>query len=179
MGVIALRTRLASVRTVLLDTMVFAYHLADHPEFSPLTAVVLGAVESGSLTGLATVVTLAELLTQPARAGDRRAMQEYELFLTHFPHLQVVPMDVDLARETALVRGDRPAHAGRDPGGGQPPAPRRRHRDQRPAVAGTRGATGPDPAGRLPRARCRSLTTTMQSQWDSASSSRVDSSGEE
>ena len=31
-------------------------------------------------------------------------MQEYELFLTHFPHLQLAPMDVDLARETALVR---------------------------------------------------------------------------
>jgi predicted nucleic acid-binding protein len=106
MGVLALRTRLASVRTVLLDTMVFAYHLADHPDYSPLTAVVLDAVESGPLTGLATVVTLAELLTQPARAGDRRAMQEYELFLTHFPHLQLAPMDVDLARETALVRAE-------------------------------------------------------------------------
>ena len=106
MGVLALRTRLAGVRTVLLDTMVFAYHLADHPDYSPLTAVVLGAVESGPLTGLATVVTLAELLTQPARAGDRRAMQEYELFVTHFPHLQLVPMDVDLARETALVRAE-------------------------------------------------------------------------
>ena len=35
MGVLALRTRLAGVRTVLLDTMVFAYHLADHPDYSP------------------------------------------------------------------------------------------------------------------------------------------------
>ena len=107
MGVIALRTRLAGVRTVLLDTMVFAYHLADHPDYSPLTAVVLGAVESGPLTGLATVVTLAELLTQPARAGDRRAMQEYELFLTHFPHLQ-------LARWTWISRA-RPRWCARRP----------------------------------------------------------------
>lgn len=106
MGVTALRTRLAGVRTVLLDTMVFAYHLADHHDYSSLTAAVLAAVESGALTGLATTVTLAELLTQPARAGDRRAMQEYELFLTHFPHLRLVPVDADLARETALVRAE-------------------------------------------------------------------------
>ena len=106
MGVLALRTRLAGVRTVLLDTLVFAYHLANHPDYSPLTAVGLGAVGSGPLTGLATVVTLAELLAQPARAGDRRALQAYELFLTHFPHLQLAPMDVDLARETALVRAE-------------------------------------------------------------------------
>ncbi len=130
MGVTALRTRLAGVRTVLLDTMVFAYHLADHPDYSPLTAAVLAEVESGALSGLATTITLTELLTQPALAGDRRAMQEYELFLTHFPHLQLAPVDVELARETALVRGgDRPAHAGSNPGGGGPRAWRRCHRD--------------------------------------------------
>jgi uncharacterized protein len=106
MGVTALRTRLAGLRSVLLDTMVFAYHLADHPDYGALTYTLLGAVESGAIAGLVTTVTLAELLTQPARAGDRRAMQEYELFLTHFPNLQMVPLDVDLARETALVRAE-------------------------------------------------------------------------
>ena len=106
MGVDALRTRLARVRMVLLDTMVFAYHLADHPDYVTLTAALLSAVESGTLAGLATTVTLAELLTQPARAGNHRAMQEYELFLTHFPHLQLVPLDKDLAWETALVRAE-------------------------------------------------------------------------
>jgi len=106
MGVKALKARLAGLRTVLLDTVVFAYHLADHPLYSPLTTAVLAAVESGSLTGLVTTITLSELLAQPARAGSRRAVQEYELFLTHFPHLQVTPVDVDLGRETAWVRGE-------------------------------------------------------------------------
>lgn len=106
MGVKELKARLASLRTVLLDTVVFAYHLADHPQYSPLTTAVLAAVESGSLMGVVTTITLSELLAQPARAGNRRAMQEYELFLTHFPHLQLAPMDADLAREAALVRGE-------------------------------------------------------------------------
>ena len=106
MGVNALRTRLAGMRTIVLDTMVFAYHLADHPEYSPLTTAVLAAVESGALAGLVTAITFTELLAQPARAGNRRAVQEYELFLTHFPHLQLVQVDADLARETALLRGE-------------------------------------------------------------------------
>ena len=28
----------------------------------------------------------------------------YNLYLTHFPNLRLVPLDADLARETALVR---------------------------------------------------------------------------
>lgn len=29
-----------------------------------------------------------------------------ELYLTHFPHLRLVPLDTDLARETARVRAE-------------------------------------------------------------------------
>jgi len=66
--------------------------------------VVLEAVESGQVAGLITTVTLAEVLTAPAQAGDRRAMLDYELYLTNFPNLRLVVLDVALARETALVR---------------------------------------------------------------------------
>jgi predicted nucleic acid-binding protein len=65
---------------------------------------VLAAVESGQVAGLTTTVTLAELLTVPARAEDRRALLDYELYLTRFPNLRLVPLDAALARETALVR---------------------------------------------------------------------------
>jgi len=87
-----------------LDTMVFSYHLSNHPRYAPLTSVVLEAIESGQVAGLVTTVTLAEILTVPAQTGDRRMMQDYELYLTHFPNVRLVPLDVALARETALVR---------------------------------------------------------------------------
>jgi predicted nucleic acid-binding protein len=66
----------------------------------------LEAIESGQTEGLITTVTLAEVLTRPAQANDRRAMHDYELYLTHFPHLRLVPLDADLARETARVRAE-------------------------------------------------------------------------
>jgi predicted nucleic acid-binding protein len=64
----------------------------------------LAAIESGQLEGLTTTLTLCELLTRPAQANDRRAMLDYELYLTRFPNLRLVPLDVTLARETARVR---------------------------------------------------------------------------
>lgn len=106
MGVEELLGRLADCRTVALDTMVFSYHLADHPRYAALTTAVLDAVEKGQLAGLTTTVTVAEILTVPTRAGDRQALQDYEIYLTQFPNLHIVPLDLAVAREAALVRGE-------------------------------------------------------------------------
>jgi len=103
-GVDELRRAISGYRLLTLDTMVLSYHLSNHPLYTPLTGVVLEAIESGQVAGLITTVTLAEILTVPAQAGDRRMMQDYELYLTHFPNMRLVPLDVTLARETALVR---------------------------------------------------------------------------
>ena len=99
-----LRQDISACQLLVLDTMVFSYHLSDHPRYAPLSAVVLEAVESGEIAGLTTTITLAELLTVPAQSGDQRAMQEYELYLTHFPNLHILPLDTALAREAAQVR---------------------------------------------------------------------------
>lgn len=106
MGVEALHHDLSACRLVVLDTCVFSYHLSQHTRYTPLTDVVLGAIEAGQVAGVITAVTLAEVLVVPARAADRRAMQDYELYLAHFPNLEIAPMDAALARETAIVRAE-------------------------------------------------------------------------
>lgn len=103
-GVADLRQALLACHLVALDTMVFSYHLADSPRYIPLTSVILETIESGQIAGLMTTVTLVEVLTAPAQARQRRAMDDYEIYLTHFPNLRLVPLDVTLAREAALVR---------------------------------------------------------------------------
>jgi predicted nucleic acid-binding protein len=104
MGVDELQRTVSGFELLVLDTMVFSYHLSNHPRYSPLTCVVLDAIESGSVSGLITTVTLVEVLTAPAQAGDRQAMRDYELYLTHFPNLRTMALDATLAREVALVR---------------------------------------------------------------------------
>lgn len=103
-GVERLRRAISGHKLLMLDTMVFSYHLFDHTRYAPLTALILEAIETGQVAGLTTTITLAELLTVPAQNGDRRAMREYELYLAHFPNLRIVPLDIALAREAAQVR---------------------------------------------------------------------------
>jgi predicted nucleic acid-binding protein len=105
MGIEALRAAIPAARLLLLDSPVFSYHLADHPRYAELTTTILQMVESGAVSALTTTITLAEVLTLPAQSGNDDALLEYELFLTHFPNLQIVPLDTELARETARVRG--------------------------------------------------------------------------
>ena len=106
MSIDDLRQNLAAHTLVLLDTMVFSYQLANHARYAPLTNAVLEAVESGEVRGLTTTVTLAKILTVPAKAGSTRAMQDYKIYLTQFPNLTVIPLDNALARKTALVRAE-------------------------------------------------------------------------
>lgn len=103
-GVRRLRRAVSGCELLVLDTMVFSYHLSSHPRYISLTTEVLETIESGKVAGLITTITLAELLTVPAQSDDRRAMQEYELYLTHFPNLRILPLDIALAREAARVR---------------------------------------------------------------------------
>jgi len=103
-GVETLSKVLSKCRVLMLDTMVFSYHLSGHPGYTPLTSTILRAVESGAVAGLTTTITLAELLTRPAQAKDLRALRDYELYLTNFPNLTLVPLDAAMAREAALVR---------------------------------------------------------------------------
>ena len=106
MGVEKLRRTVGNCQLVVLDTMIISYHLANHAQYGLFAQTILEAIESGKPEGLITTVTLAEILTRPAQANDRRAMQDYELYLTHFPHLRMVPLDADLARETARTRAE-------------------------------------------------------------------------
>ena len=104
MGVAELQEAIRGRRLVLLDTMVWIYLLDAHPRYADLAAVVLRGVEEGGNAGIISSITLAELLTAPARAGDERALRDYELYLAHFPNLTIAPCDAATARQAARVR---------------------------------------------------------------------------
>jgi uncharacterized protein len=106
MGLRELQAELARLSRICIDTAVFAYHLAEHPRYVAFTSVILAAVEQKDLEGLITTITLTELLTYPAQKGDTQTLREWELYLTNFPNLLLVPLDLALAREAALVRGE-------------------------------------------------------------------------
>lgn len=84
--------------------MLLIYLLEEHPRYVDLADVVMEFIESGTGNGITSTLTIAELLTAPAQAGDDKALRDYELYLTNFPNLEIVPLSVDLAKKTARVR---------------------------------------------------------------------------
>ena len=104
MDVSGLLAQLNDARRIFIDSMIFVYALEDHPHYAPLSVAVLQHVESGRCPGVTSALTLAELLTAPARSGDRGAMRDYELYLTNFPHLAILPFTADMAGLVARLR---------------------------------------------------------------------------
>jgi predicted nucleic acid-binding protein len=104
MGVAELHLQLSRYSAPFLDTLLLIYLLEEHPLYVDLADVVMESIESGVSNSLTSTLTIAELLTAPTQAGDDKALRDYELYLTNFPNLLIVPLSVDLARQAARVR---------------------------------------------------------------------------
>lgn len=104
MGIAALRSQLHTWKLVALDTNVFVYQLLDHPKYAPLTDLILRAVEKGRPQAVTTAITLAEILTQAEQDANTQAAVDYEAYLTLFPSLTLLPIDVQLAKTAARLR---------------------------------------------------------------------------
>jgi predicted nucleic acid-binding protein len=91
-------------RTVLIDTSVWIYHLEGSDEFARPAADVLDVVESGRVRGLASELTLLELLVRPLSVRRQDVADHYELLLDQFPNLELVPADRAVLVEAAGLR---------------------------------------------------------------------------
>jgi predicted nucleic acid-binding protein len=104
MGIAALRNQLHGWKVIALDTSVFVYQLLDHPQYAPLTDLILRAVEKGRPQAVTTTITLAEILTKAEQDANLQAAVDYETYLTLFPNLTLLPVDVQLAKTAARLR---------------------------------------------------------------------------
>jgi len=105
---VALKTTLASFlkrhAVVAADTMVFIYHLQEHPRYVEATQRILEGLERGSPRGVTSVISLAEVLVKPLRDGNEEAAAEYLRLLTSFPNLQLIALDRRIAEAAARLR---------------------------------------------------------------------------
>lgn len=68
MGVAALGAALTPHPIIFVDTMVIVYLLENHPVYGDVATTVMSTIEQGVVTGVTSMLTLAELLTGPAQA---------------------------------------------------------------------------------------------------------------
>jgi predicted nucleic acid-binding protein len=86
------------------DTAPLIYFVERHPAYLDVMRAVLHHVESGTITGYSSVVTLTEVLTLPIRVGNIALAQEYRDVLLHSRHFILVSIDAAVAAQAADLR---------------------------------------------------------------------------
>jgi predicted nucleic acid-binding protein len=91
---------------LLLDSSVVLAYLDGSEAASPLAIHLIDAlVQPGRNHATVSVVTVGEVLVRPF-ATSARAAAVAELFLRHFPNLDVADVTYDIAREAARIRAE-------------------------------------------------------------------------
>lgn len=97
-----------------LDTAIFIYHLEATSRRAALAGSVLTGLANGAFRGVTSVLTLMELAVKPLQLGRPDVADEYEVLLSNYPNLTIVPLDRAVARGAADLRATyrlRPADA--------------------------------------------------------------------
>jgi predicted nucleic acid-binding protein len=95
---------LARHKTIAVDTSVFIYHFEGNPLYAGLTTLVLDRIQSGKNRGIASELSLHEILVRPLKLQLPDVADEYELLLTSFPNLFLSPVSRQILIKAAELR---------------------------------------------------------------------------
>lgn len=95
---------LAGVAKLGIDTAPLIYFVEAHPEYDIAITNVFRRIESGELTGVTSVITLTEVLTQPLRMMKRDLLEQYRNLLCGSAHFEMVTIDAAMAEQAAILR---------------------------------------------------------------------------
>ena len=95
-----------------IDTPAFIYAFEGHPTYlMPMRDLFLDLAR-GAIEGVTSVITLMEIAVRPWQLGLPRLVEDYEAYLSGYPHLVLCDVDRSIARLAARLRADyrlRPA----------------------------------------------------------------------
>ncbi|MDD4018385.1 MAG: PIN domain-containing protein [Kiritimatiellae bacterium] len=92
---------LKGVRDAVFDTMVLIYLLEDHPTYAPVCESLFGLAEAGSLSGVITPITLAEVIVKPLKAGQPELADRYQNAIRNLPNITLG----ELSWKTGIMAG--------------------------------------------------------------------------
>lgn len=90
----------SGIKNVALDTI-----FEQSPEFGEKAKGILEQVENGTFSAVASAISLTEILVKPIREGNSHLEKQYKLLFTHFPNLNIIPVDNSVAERAAYLRG--------------------------------------------------------------------------
>ena len=104
MGSKTLEEALSKYTRLALDSMVLIYLLEDVEPYASLVEMALQRVEKGRQTAYLSSLSIAEILVLPIRQKNHATVNKYRQFLTHFPNLHILPLDIPTAELAASMR---------------------------------------------------------------------------
>jgi predicted nucleic acid-binding protein len=93
-------------RRIALDANVLIYLLEGDERWGAAARALMKAVESGRVAAVLSAIGLAEVLTGPAR-DDMAQVERYDDEIRSIAGLKVVPFEVGLSPDAAVIRGVR------------------------------------------------------------------------
>jgi len=94
---------LKQAKLVGLDTNIFVYQFAKHPDFFTPTRRLFQLLEQSHLKGVTSIITLTEILALPA---PQEILTEIEETFFSTPNLNILDVDGNIAKEAASIRRD-------------------------------------------------------------------------
>ena len=99
-----MKTVLARHSVIALDSSIWIYHFENHPDYLPVTTEILNAVEQGALRAVASELTILEIIVRPLKLELYDAADDYEILLSEFPNLALLPVTRSILRHAATLR---------------------------------------------------------------------------
>lgn len=90
---------------ILLDTTALIAYLNKGELVSPVAAYIIDdLVRTGRNQAIVSMITVMEILVRPLRQGASEAYQHIMDFVSNFPNLRLLNIDLDVAQEAASLR---------------------------------------------------------------------------
>jgi len=91
-------------RRILIDTSVWIYHFEANSTFGEAASRVIEELETGKFRGIASELTLLEIVVKPLQLGRQDAADDYETLLSYFPNLELQPISRAILLDAAGLR---------------------------------------------------------------------------
>lgn len=103
-----LTDELSQIYTIFIDTAPIIYYIEAHPQFGPLSKEVVNFFQSERLSAFSSVITLAEVLPKPIKAGDEKLAMKFADFLKNGKNLSMIEISSSVAEKAGRMRGQYP-----------------------------------------------------------------------
>ncbi|HEX5228268.1 MAG TPA: PIN domain-containing protein [Bryobacteraceae bacterium] len=89
---------------IALDTSVFIYQLEANPRYVDLTDATFAWIEQPNHAGIASTITMTELLVPAYRESDESRVDTLYGLLSRYEHIAWIPPDLEIADVAARIR---------------------------------------------------------------------------